>query len=51
MMYSIPNLQLDGIFLVDGDLLGFALNASGNLIIVGEFVVDILHEQRCFSHS
>lgn len=39
--YCIPDLQVDGIFLVDLNFLGEVLYACGDLIIVGKFIMDI----------
>ena len=44
-MYCIPNLELDVGLFVELYSLGEELNSSGDLIIVGKDVADVLHQE------
>jgi hypothetical protein len=38
-------LKIDGCFLIYLDLLGEVLNAGGNLIVIGELILDVFEQK------
>lgn len=44
-MYRVPDLEFDVGLFVELDSFSEELDASGNLIIVGKDVADVLHEE------